>query len=113
MDGLLAEDAGQSCWSVLDDQLGAGLNLPARWSGHEALVDAVVVPLEVVYLQGLLVEVDPVAGGQDQPVLPPEDGGPVPLLGEALHVCGPPDVDDLLCRDQVWNSMTVSRAERG
>ena len=93
-------------------QLCRGLHLP-RPAAHEALVDAVVVPLEVVYLQGLLVEVDPVAGGQDQPVLPPEDGGPVPLLGEALHVCGPPDVDDLLCRDQVWNSMTVSRAERG
>ena len=48
-----------------------------------------------------MVEVDPVVGGEDQAVLPPEYGGPVPLLGEALHVRGSPDVDDLLGRDEI------------
>ena len=81
-------------------QLCGGLDLPVT-PGDEALVDAVVLPLEVVDLQGLLVETDPGVGAQHQPVLPPEDGGPVPLLGEALHVRGSPDVDDLLGRDEI------------
>ena len=82
-------------------QLCGGLDLPVT-PGDEALVDAVVLPLEVVDLQGLLVETDPGVGAQHQPVLPPEYGGAVPLLGEALHVGRPPDVDHLLRRYQVW-----------
>ena len=85
-----------------ESELCGGLHLPVS-PGDEALVDPVVLPLQVVDLQGLLVETDPVVGGQHQPVLPPEYGGPVPLLGQALHVGRPPDVNDLLGRDQVWS----------
>ena len=89
-----------------ESELCRGLDLPVA-PGDEALVDAVVLPLEVVDLQGLLVETDPVVVGEHQPVLPPEDGGPVPLLGEALHVGGPPDVNDLLGRHQVCSTEEI------
>ena len=95
-----------------ESELCRGLDLPVA-PGDEALVDAVVLPLEVVDLQGLLVETDPVVVGEHQPVLPPEDGGPVPLLGEALHVGGPPDVNDLLGRHQVCSTEEIKGEKRG
>ena len=45
-----------------ESELCRGLDLPVA-PGDEALVDAVVLPLEVVDLQGLLVETDPVVVG--------------------------------------------------
>ena len=95
-----------------ESELCRGLDLPVS-PGDEALVDAVVLPLEVVDLQGLLVETDPVVGAQHQPVLPPEYGGPVPLLGEALHVGRPPDVNDLLRRDQICRVTQDIRGSSG
>ena len=84
-----------------ESELRGGLDLPHA-PGHEALVHAVVLPLQVEDLQCLAVDGDPApAPAQRHPVLLPGDGGPVPLLGEALHVRLPTNVNNLLRRDQI------------
>ena len=84
-----------------ESELRRGLDLPDP-PGHEALVHAVVLALQVEDLQRLAVDVDPApAPAQGHPVLLPCDGGPVPLLSEALHVRLPPNVNNLLRRDQI------------
>ena len=68
-----------------ESELGGGLDLPGA-PGHEALVHAVVLPLQVEDLQCLHVDGDPApAPAQRHSVLLPGDGGAVPLLREALH----------------------------
>ena len=84
-----------------ESELCSGLDLPDP-PGHEALVHAVVLPLQVEDLQRLAVDGHPApAPAERHAVLLPDDRGPVPLLSEALHVRLATNVNNLLRRDQI------------
>ena len=80
--------------------MSCGLQLGVT-PGHEALIHSIVLSLQVEDLERLLVDGDPVVGDQGQTILPPEDRGSVPLLGEALHVSLSTNINDLLR----WNKI--------